>query len=145
MLLRRTAQCTAMTKQGSCALPHIPLACSMNAHHPPPPPLLSSRQPSPPQKTLPGFRYRHHTSRHTPRPYTHFTRRQAPPPPPPDVHSPWPLTTLRNHHPCQVHADPAILSATVRVSWSGAAATVGDVITAESEAYRRWSMENVME
>lgn len=27
----QTAQCTAMTKQGSCAFPHIPPACSINA------------------------------------------------------------------------------------------------------------------
>lgn len=40
MILQQTAQCTAMTKQGSCALAHIPPACSMNADHPhsPPPP-----------------------------------------------------------------------------------------------------------
>lgn len=45
------------------------------------------------------------------------------------------LTTLRNHHPCQVQADPAILSAAVRGQLSRvgctAAATVGDVITAK--------------
>lgn len=66
MLPRQTAQCTAMTKQGSCALPHIPLARSMNADRPPPP------RP----KTLPGFPYRHHTSQNTP--YTHLTCRQTP-------------------------------------------------------------------
>lgn len=116
MLLRQTAQCTAMTKQGSCALPNIPLACSMNAE--------------PPCKTLPGFPYMHHTSQHTPR-TLHTPRMQTDSPPQPP--STCPLATLRNHHPCQVQADPAILSATVRVSWSRvscmAAATVEDLIT----------------
>ena len=61
------------------------------------------------------------------------------------VHSPRPPTTLRNHRPCQVWADPAILSATVRVSWCTAAATVGDLVTPTWETYRRWSIKSVME
>lgn len=79
-----------------------------------------------------------HTPYHTP--YTSYADRL---PTSAAVHLPCPLTTLRNHHPCQVQADPAILSATVRVSWSRvsctAAATVGDLITAKWEAYRRLS------
>lgn len=47
------------------------------------------------------------------------TQTESPPQPP----STCPLTTLRNHHPCQFQADPAILSATVRVSWSRVSCT----------------------
>ena len=64
-----------------------------------------------PPKTLP---YRHHTSQHTPC-TLHPPHMQTDTPPQPP--STCPPTTLRNHHPCQVQADPAILSATVRVSW----------------------------
>lgn len=118
MLLRPTAQCTAMTKQGSCAFPHIPLACSMNADQPAPPPTTDATSPPkhyqasltgtiPPPTPLPSL----------PLPTLLYVDRL---PTSAAVHLLHPLTTLRNHHPCPVQADPAILSATVKVSWSGA-------------------------
>lgn len=68
----------------------------------------------PPTPKQPGFPYRHHTSQHTPHTlHPPHMQTESPPKPP----STCPLTTLRNHHPCQFQADPAILSATVRVSW----------------------------
>lgn len=131
MLPRQTAQCTAMTKQGSCALPHIPLARSMNADRPPPPV----------QKHCQAFL----TGTIPPKTHPTPTSLADRLPTSAAVHSPRPPITLRNHRPCQVWADPAILSATVRVSWCTAAATVGDLITPTWEIYRRWSIKSVVE
>lgn len=112
----------AMTEQGSCALHHIPLACSMDADCPNPP------------KTLPGFPYRHSTSPLLLPPAVtstiSYTDRR---PTSASIHLPCPPTVLRIYHPCQVQVDPAILGATVRISWSGVssmtAASVWNVIT----------------
>lgn len=142
MLLGQTAQCTAMTKQGSCALPNIPLACSMKADRPPP---LSITPPPTPSKTLPGFPYRHHTSQHTS--YTLLKCRQTPhlchrPLAVPSDYikkssplsgSSWPCYTK-----CYCQGQP------VRGELH-AAATVGGLITAKWDTYRRLRIESLME
>lgn len=96
-----TAQCTAMTKQGSCATFLWPSKWKLTApHHP-----LSAPQPPNPAnptlaETLPGVSYRIHSS-----------QMQTVSPPLPLS----PQSTLRNHQPCQVQADPAALCVTVGV------------------------------
>lgn len=129
MLPGETAQRTAVTKQGSCALTRIPLACSTKPNQHPPPPQ---------KKTLPGFPYRHPSSRPA-----------APRPTPPSsnadrlatsasVRSLRPLATLRNHHPCHVRTDPAKVVPSGGSADAGqrrAAATVEDSVTAQNETH----------
>lgn len=128
MLLRQTAQCTAMTKQGSCALPHIPLACSMNADHPPPTP------PKHCQASLTGTIPPQHTLR--PRPYTHLICRQTP-------HlSRRPLAVpseyIKKSSPLSGSSWPCYTKCYCHRESCTAAATVKDLITAKREAYRRF-------
>lgn len=95
---RQTEQSYDKTGQ-LCTSTH---SCSRLHRLRPPPPSST-----PPPKTSPGFSYRHHTS-NTHTPDTTHSPTLTPQPQPPST---CPLTTLRSHHPRQVHADPAEISA----------------------------------